>query len=878
MLFYRFRRINKRIQATKNWVLSLFKRNLKILIIVSLIIALILPSFLSFVSSSTGNIRINSQTSSALGQQVQAGGNINLYFGGVMWSGDQFYLFLSPDGSSQLSSGLVYTPTFSVYNVADTTINTNYTTDSGVWLTGNNWVNGTIPSTVSLGRYYVKAIDQIGSSVAVTDTYITVNPVVYSTSLNISPSSGPGGVPITFTGSGYPVGQNVTISYLDPVFGSWNLLAYTTANSLGMITVDSVVPDLKKSLGSSDYPETYTSISYRSAIGNQILSSASFNQYQRGLKTVGNSTAYGLYGNGTNLVSSVRTIIGDSIALSGKAFHPGIIYIRWDSVNVVGTVSSNEWLNANIIGTTVTNGNGSFSTSVIIPNANAGEHYIAVEDSQNVRVIVKVFVSSASLQLSPASGPGGANVQFTGLGYPASTLVTVSYLDPNFGSWNFWTSTSSDSTGKISFNAEIPDLRRSAGNGEFSNGSTLISFRTEINSIPFSYSDYTQYWRGLSQVGSRVASSLFGNGTDLSPVNATPGNSLLISGKWFHPGIVYIRFDGIAVVGTVTADEWQNAQIIGSTTASSTGSFSTTGTIPSASGGVHYLSIEDSQTRVIIRINILAPVIPTPTPTPIPNTMPTASPTPKPIPTPNPSLPTPTIDVSCKSTTTLSGFKVSINGNLMLNGNPLSNQPVLVSYSVTDGNTWESLTLIKTSSDGSFVAVWTPSVTGNYLVKAAIEKTSTMNEASKIINLALTPDAEQNVFTLTSNSTITQFAFNSTSNQLSFIASGPSNTKGYVNLYIPKTLISDISQLKAYIDGNEISFNSESQGDFWFISFGYSHSQHTITMAIQSESSALTKNDSYSQYLIYVIPFAIVAFILAVVVALKRRGKPANPL
>lgn len=281
---------------------------------------------------------------------------------------------------------------------------------------------------------------------------------------------------------------------------------------------------------------------------------------------------------------------------------------------------------------------------------------------------------------------------------------------------------------------------------------------------------------------------------------------------------------------------------------------------------------------MIIRINILAPVIPTPTPTPIPNTMPTASPTPKPIPTPNPSLPTPTIDVSCKSTTTLSGFKVSINGNLMLNGNPLSNQPALVSYSVTDGNTWESLTLIKTSSDGSFVAVWTPSVTGNYLVKAAIEKTSTMNEASKIINLALTPDAEQNVFTLTSNSTITQFAFNSTSNQLSFIASGPSNTKGYVNLYIPKTLISDISQLKAYIDGNEISFNSESQGDFWFISFGYSHSQHTITMAIQSESSALTKNDSYSQYLIYVIPVAIVAFILAVVVALKRRGKPANPL
>ena len=61
---------------------------------------------------------------------------------------------------------------------------------------------------------------------------------------------------------------------------------------------------------------------------------------------------------------------------------------------------------------------------------------------------------------------------------------------------------------------------------------------------------------------------------------------------------------------------------------------------------------------------------------------------------------------------------------------------------------------------------------------------------------------KQNVFTLTSNSTITQFAFNSTTKELSFIASGPSGTKGYVNIYIPKTLISDISTLKTYIDGN----------------------------------------------------------------------------
>ena len=138
----------------------------------------------------------------------------------------------------QLTSGSVYTPTFSPYEVADTTKTTNYPGENGVWIVGSNWINGSIPSTTALGNYYIKAVDQIGSSVAVTDTYITVNPINYNSELNISPSSGPGGVPITFTGSNYPVGANVVISYLDPAFGTWNYLTTAVANASGKISAE----------------------------------------------------------------------------------------------------------------------------------------------------------------------------------------------------------------------------------------------------------------------------------------------------------------------------------------------------------------------------------------------------------------------------------------------------------------------------------------------------------------------------------------------------------------------------------------------------------------------------------------------------------------
>jgi hypothetical protein len=182
--------------------------------------------------------------------------------------------------------------------------------------------------------------------------------------------------------------------------------------------------------------------------------------------------------------------------------------------------------------------------------------------------------------------------------------------------------------------------------------------------------------------------------------------------------------------------------------------------------------------------------------------------------------------------------------------------------------------MVKTLSDGKFVAVWTPSVTGNYLIKATVERSSTMNEASKTINLALTPDAEQNVFTLTSNSTITQFAFNSTTKELGFIASGPSGTKGYVNIYIPKTIINDISTLKTYLDGNEISFNSESQADSWLISFTYSHSQHTITMVMEdAQQVSHTNSDSLPQWLIIAVAVTLVAVVAAVAVVFKSRAK-----
>ena len=757
-------------------------------------------------------------------------------------------------------------PGFSAADLTNTTHSSDYANGNGAWVVGNNWINGTISPTVTAGSYTIKAIDYVSKNVAVTDVFISVYNVI-SASLHVSPSSGPGGVPITFTGDGYSPNDVVTISYYDPAFNSWNYFATATANSSGAIMFNSVIPDLRSSLRAGDYSEETASLSFRSQVNGIVYGYVDYHQYSRGIKRVGDQIASGLYGNGTNLASSISVERGDKLPISGKWFHPGdVIYVKWDGTPIVGTVTSEEWLGISPLNSTIADSSGSFETTITIPDAAAGEHYIAIEDSET-RLIIKIFMSRGSLQITPSSGPGGVIVTFMGSGYAPYADVTISYDDTFFGLWTVCGSTTADSAGDMTFTMEMPDLRKSVGAYD-SEDTTTISFRTESEDIVHSYADYHQNSRGLKQVGNRIANGLFGNGTDLiSSVIVENGDTITVSGRWFHPGdAIYVRWDGRAVVGTVTSSEWQNAQIIGTSIAGSTGSFTATATIPAADGGMHYLAVKDSETRVIVQVGVPNSTNPEPTPTP--------SEEPTPTPTPAPTETLPDIELYCSSTTSYSGFTVQIYGAVSFNGVPASGESILLSYSKNGGKSWDDLTLTQTGSNGEFREVWNPSVTGNYLIQAKWEGDSPLNTVSKIVSLAITPYSEQTLFSVASNSTITEFALNSTSKELTFTASGASGTTGYVRVYIPKTLINDISGLKIRVDEKIVTYTSESQEDSWAIFFTYAHSTHKVV--IELSAAANRGDETPPDLIIYgaVIAAVIVAVAVATITIKKRRNTP----
>ena len=137
------------------------------------------------------------------------------------------------------------------------------------------------------------------------------------------------------------------------------------------------------------------------------------------------------------------------------------------------------------------------------------------------------------------------------------------------------------------------------------------------------------------------------------------------------------------------------------------------------------------------------------------------------------------------------------------------------------------------------MAEWLPSVTGNDVVNASYAGDTTHSATSTVVNFVVIPynsETFQNVFSVASNSTVTDLAFNSTSGQLSFTVTGPNGTRGYADVYIAKSLVNDTSAIKAYIDGDSATYTVSSTADSWILHFSYHHSTHQVTIDLRTAS------------------------------------------
>jgi outer membrane protein assembly factor BamB len=193
------------------------------------------------------------------------------------------------------------------------------------------------------------------------------------------------------------------------------------------------------------------------------------------------------------------------------------------------------------------------------------------------------------------------------------------------------------------------------------------------------------------------------------------------------------------------------------------------------------------------------------------------------------SLPT-SLSLQFDSQTALLGFKVNLTGTLKGNNIPIAGASIVLSYKVTEGQQWNDITSVPTNANGDYSAIWQPSATGTYLVKATWTSYYPYEKGEVSRMLSVNTFDGQTVFSVTSNSTVSALAFNSTSKELSFTVTGTAGTTGFVDVTIAKSLVANIADLKVYVDGASINYVATSTTDSWLLHFTYTHSTHVVVV------------------------------------------------
>jgi len=228
----------------------------------------------------------------------------------------------------------------------------------------------------------------------------------------------------------------------------------------------------------------------------------------------------------------------------------------------------------------------------------------------------------------------------------------------------------------------------------------------------------------------------------------------------------------------------------------------------------------------------------------------------------NCTLPT-TNSLILSSSTSSVGFNINVNGRLTFNQEGISYAPILLLYSVTNGDTWNEITQTYTSPTGEYSAIWMPTASGHYIVKAIWYGNTTFPESSIQTYLAVLPVQEQNVISVSSNSKVSNLVFNSSTNELRFNLTELSEPTGYSDVFIPKDIVGNI-RAEVFCDGKKVDHDISSIEDSWLLHFTYNHSVHEVVISLTGVSAPfeLPINDLLPFLLVSIgiILFAIILY------------------
>jgi len=192
----------------------------------------------------------------------------------------------------------------------------------------------------------------------------------FSSHLSVSPNAGPAGGLITLNGEGFTPESSVNISYLNPVTYSWVSIVNDSQIASQNFSYSFNVPDLLQNNSANDSQPQFDNLVFQvqdNSNGNSYNTSVPYAEWRRGLTQIASGVATGIYGNNTDLSTTIFLQNNQSLTVAGEWFNPGNVSLLLD-----GTTN---------LGIATTDSIGLFNETLQVPTILAGQHTLTIKDN-----------------------------------------------------------------------------------------------------------------------------------------------------------------------------------------------------------------------------------------------------------------------------------------------------------------------------------------------------------------------------------------------------------------------------------------------------------------------------------------------------------------
>lgn len=121
------------------------------------------------------------------------------------------------------------------------------------------------------------------------------------------------------------------------------------------------------------------------------------------------------------------------------------------------------------------------------------------------------------------------------------------------------------------------------------------------------------------------------------------------------------------------------------------------------------------------------------------------------------------------------------------------------------------------------------------------------------------------------NSTLSEFAYDSKTNKISLTVDGSAGTSGICNVTVPRGLVPTSYSIEVYVDGQKTAYKLTEDANNYYVCVNYQHSTRTVVMSFVSVAI-------WMQWWFWVVTGVVIVAVIGALILLRKKSAKTSTL